>query len=74
MAACAKVALNHDQQDTIAWTDYDNVLGRTYAGFAFTVIHAIKNGTTIESEGQTYLGGLRVPQWFVVWARTNAVT
>lgn len=70
LAACARVALGYDTGVEIHWNDHDSILNRTFNGFAHTVIRAIQEGRIKEIEGKVHLGGLLIPDYFVVMAKT----
>jgi hypothetical protein len=71
LAACATLACRTKSKERIPWEDHDDILNRTFSGFAWTVISAILNRKTIIIEHKVYLGGLLIPEWFVTHATTE---
>ena len=72
LAACAVLALEYVCDEKIPWDrlGHDAVIVRTFRGFVFTLVEAIKEGRVEDWEG----GGAHhyafpIPDWFVEWAK-----
>ncbi len=75
LSACCCVALDYNKTENIPWdtNEHDAILERTYNGFAETVTRAIKKGETRTVDGKVLYGHLKIPDWFVVWAKSKKV-
>lgn len=73
MASCAIVELLYQNDREIPWDRHDDVLKRTYNGFVRSVILAVQQEKIAHIDGHVYMGGLRIPDWFVAWARGETV-
>lgn len=74
LAACCSVSLLYNKNKKIPWdtNEHDDILGRTYTGFAHTVIGAAQRYELQEMNGKLHFGGLAIPRWFSSWALSQA--